>query len=403
VRHEAFVRWLHAEVNTPAERTLWSVALLVALALVAGVVYLVGPRLKDRMDEEVAEAVQSVVVTATGAIVAGLLIVIWKLSDALNVVTPSATDGVKVMLILLVFAGAYTSTRITKRFVKEGAARDAITAHQREVLHHVVQIAIFAPAVLFAFALWGTDPADLLLGAGVLGIVLGLAARQTLGAMLAGFVVLFSRPFEVGDWIVVDDHEGIVTDITVVNTRIRTFDDEQVMIPNDTVTSTEVVNRSRNGRLRIQVDVGVDYDADIERAAEVALAAMDDLDELMDHPEPDVAVERFGDSAVVLNLRFWISNPSIDRKWDAQNAVMSAVKDAFEQEEIKIPFPQRELVGREEAGGLRLQGGTDAAEAPPDASAEDGGAADAEGDGDETEPAVEEVEDAPASTDEDDD
>lgn len=359
--HADLISWIHTAVNTDLERALVSAALVGLLAIVASAAYALGPRLERWLDEEAIEALQSVVVTITGIVVAAFLVVTWELSQgdqvgsALRDVTPSTEDGVKVMFILLVFAAAFTITRVTKRFVKEGAERDAISSHQQEVLHHVVQIVIFAPAVLFAFALWQTNPGDLLFGAGVLGIVLGLAARQTLGAVLAGFVVLFSRPFEVGDWVVIDDREGIVTDVTIVNTRIRTFDNEQAMIPNDTVTASEVVNRSRNGRLRIQVDVGVDYNADVKRAVGVALDAMDTVEEILDYPEPDVAVDRFGDSQVVLNLRFWISDPSISRKWDAQNAVMSAVKDAFEAEGIKIPFPQRELTGRSETEGLRVR------------------------------------------------
>lgn len=371
------VGWMHAVVRPFTEKVVRSGVLIVALLAVIVVVYAVGPHLKRRIGDEIVEVFQSVVVTVSGVIVAALLVVTWNLTDAvkdaLGAVAPGPVAAVKWMVVLLVFAGAYTLTRISKRFVKEGAARDAITNHQREVLHHVLQIVIYVPAVLFALALWEADPSNLLLGAGVLGLVLGLAARQTLGAMLAGFVVLFSRPFEVDDWVVIDDHEGVVQDITIFNTRLRTFDDEQVMIPNDTVTATEVVNRSRHGRLRIQVDVGVDYETDVGHAADVALDAITDLDEPADRPEPKVVVERFGDSAVVLNLRFWIHRPSIDRKWRAQNAVIRAVKDAFEAEGIKIPFPQRELTGREEAGGFRVRSETDAAaEATPDGSPEDG-------------------------------
>ncbi len=88
-----------------------------------------------------------------------------------------------------------------------------------------------------------------------------MAARQTLGSLLAGFMLMFARPFEIGDWVEIEEKEGIVTDISIVNTRIQTFDGEYVMIPNDTVGGSTIVNRSRKGRLRLEVDVGIDYDA----------------------------------------------------------------------------------------------------------------------------------------------
>jgi small-conductance mechanosensitive channel len=199
-------------------------------------------------------------------------------------------------------------------------------------------------------ALWGARPGSFLIGAGAIGVVVGLAARQTLGAMLAGFVLLFARPFEIGDWVVIGEEEGTVTDVSVFNTAIRTFDNEHVLIPNDLVTSQEIINRSRNTRLRIGVDVGVDYDADPGEAAEVAREAMADCDELLDDPAPDVVISEFASSSVVLTCRFWIYEPSISRKWEAQNAMVEAVKAAFEREGIQIPFPQRTVSSREDSG-----------------------------------------------------
>lgn len=148
------------------------------------------------------------------------------------------------------------------------------------------------------------------------------------------------------------------------------------MIPNDQITDSAVTNRSKNKYLRVRVNVGVDYDADVERAAEVAVAAMEDAESVIDRRSPEVVVEEFGDSAVVLELRFWIDHPTIHRKWDAQNAVIEAVKSAFEAADIAIPFPQRVLMGREETGGLHVRG--DAVDAATDGAEVDGAGADRE-------------------------
>lgn len=356
---------LGASIASRPEQYAATVLLVVAYLSVLTLVYRLGPSLKSRMDAESTEATQAIVVTVLGVVSGVALVLIWRatgdVATALGAIEPSPTDGVKVLITVLAFGVAYTATRITKRFVRFGEGRNAITNHQREILHHILQIVVFLPAVLFTVALWKVPAGNLFLSASVLGVVLGLAARQTLGAVLAGFVLLFSRPFEVGDWVEIDDNEGIVTDISIVNTRLQTFDDEMVMIPNDQITDEAIVNRSRNKRLRVQVEVGVDYDTDVAHAMEIALEAMDGIDVLMDGPEPDVVVESFGDSAVVLSLRFWIGNPTIQRKWAAQNAVMEAVKEAFEREGIAIPFPQRVLSGREQVGGLHVTGETVAA------------------------------------------
>jgi small-conductance mechanosensitive channel len=326
-----------------------------ALFLAAlGVAYLLRGWLRDRLEADVAEALQSLFVTAIGLLAAGVLVAVWDLqrplSEALAVVAVDGRNAALLIVSVVVFGVAYTLTRITKRLIVHRAEHDAISAHQRQVAHHVVQILVFAPAILFVMALWGARPGSFLIGAGAVGIVVGLAARQTLGAMLAGFVLLFARPFEIGDWVVIHEQEGTVTDVTVFNTEIRTFDNEHVLVPNDLVTSTEIVNRSRNNRLRLQVDVGIDYDADPAEAAGIARRAMADCDEVLDEPAPDVVISEFESSSVVLTCRFWIYEPSISRKWEAQNAVIRSVKEAFDSEGIEIPFPQRTVSTREETG-----------------------------------------------------
>lgn len=317
-----------------------------------------------------------VVVTLGTMLVAttvGLVIVaVWGLSDELlGVFTanlgPEALVRVGISLLFLI--GAYTMTGLIRRLVEEVArARSTLGEHEREIAFRIGQVSLYVVALLLILTLWQVNIGGILVGAGFLGIVVGMAARQTLGALLAGFVLMFSRPFEIGDWIEVGDNEGIVTDITIVNTRIQTFDGEYVMVPNDVVSSQSLINRSRKGRLRIEVEVGIDYDADPERAAAVARDAVTELSEPMTVPTPQVVFKRFDDSAVVLGVRYWIDNPSARRRWRSRTAAIGAVKRAFEAEDIKIPFPQRELMGREEAEGLVLAGegeATDAREPHP--------------------------------------
>jgi len=300
----------------------------------------------------------TMVVAATGGLV---IVAVWGLSDQLlGVFTanlgPEALVRFGISILFLI--GAYTMTGLIRQLVEEIArARGSLGEHEREIAFRVGQVTLYVISVLLILTLWQVNIGGILVGAGFLGIVVGMAARQTLGALLAGFVLMFSRPFEIGDWIEVGDNEGIVTDITIVNTRIQTFDGEYVMVPNDVVSSQSLINRSRKGRLRIEVEVGIDYDADAERAAEVAQSAVRELEGPMTVPTPQVILKRFDDSAVVLGVRYWIDNPSARRRWRSRTAVIGAVKRAFEAEGIKIPFPQRELMGREEAEGFVLAGG----------------------------------------------
>ncbi|MFC7133467.1 MULTISPECIES: mechanosensitive ion channel family protein [Salinibaculum] len=257
-------------------------------------------------------------------------------------------------LVLVAYVASDVLDDSIERFAEDS---DRVTDHQREIILRVGNISLLALLVAGGLTVWGVDLSGLLVGAGFLGIVVGLAARQTLGSLIAGFVLMFSRPFTIGDWVEVGEKEGIVTDITIVNTRLKNFDGETIVLPNDSVSNKPIVNRSERGHLRIRQDVGIDYATDPDHAAEVALDAMRDLGPVADAPPPQVVPKSFGDSAVVLELRFWIDQPMPPRKWQAVDAVVRAIKDAFDEEDIKIPFPQQELSGRAETGGFRIRQG----------------------------------------------
>jgi small-conductance mechanosensitive channel len=176
---------------------------------------------------------------------------------------------------------------------------------------------------------------------------------------------MFSRPFEIGDWVLIGENEGVVSDITIISTRIQTADGEYAIIPNDEVGSQTIINHSRKGRLRLQVSVGVDYETDLDRAQATVRETIRGLEEIMRVPTPQVVVTEFADSAIILEVRFWIDKPSSRRRWRAKHAVIKSINDAFDREEIKIPYPQRELSGRPETGGFRIADERRASESAP--------------------------------------
>lgn len=344
------IRELFPTVEAQLVGTLVAV---VALLLVGELVRTSGEPLKERYNETLVEAAQAGTMAVLTALVGVFFVVVWRggavVLYILDVLDFQEGDVARTMFTVVILAGAYSLTRVTKQSVKRvGKRRGALSQHQRQIGHHVVQVSIYSLALLVILGLWRVNVGGLLVGAGFAGIVLGLAARQTLGAVLAGFVVLFSRPFELGDWVRIGEHEGLVTDINIVNTQLRTFDDEFLMVPNDTVTSQEILNRSRKGRLRINVDVGVDYGADLEEAIAIAEVVTAEQEHVLDKPDPRVVLPELGDSAVILRLRFHIDNPSARKMWKARTEVIAAVKSAFDDAGVTIPFPQRELSTRGE-------------------------------------------------------
>jgi small-conductance mechanosensitive channel len=287
------------------------------------------------------------------------LLVVWGLVDlavgVLTVIGLSIPLAVKLVTTVALFLGTYVGSDVISDAVRrfsEGA--DRVTEHQEEIILRIGQLGLLALALAGSLTIWGVDLSGLLVGAGFLGIVVGLAARQTLGSLIAGLVLMFSRPFTIGDWVEIGGEQGIVTDITIFNTRLENFDGEFVVLPNDTVNNSAITNRSKKGHLRIRLDVGVDYDSDPEHAESVALEAVEGLESVLSAPAPQVIPKDFGDSAVVLEVRFWIDRPTPPRMWRARADVVTAVKEAFAAEGIQIPFPQRTVSGRGDAAGISV-------------------------------------------------
>ena len=377
--------------TTTEGRLLLTLFLLAALGAAA----LLARAIRRRVDLDGNRA-RLLNVAIAGALLAGGvgvalgLLSVWEGTPVVDTVLAAfdvdspLTLATRVTVTLVLLVGAYLLTGFIKRFVYDVTRdRTAITKHQTELVFRITQLGVYVLAVIVVLGVWQVDLGGLLVGAGFLGIVVGLAARQTLGSLIAGFVLMFARPFEIGDWVEIGDREGIVTEISIVNTRIQTFDGEYAMIPNDMVGSSEVVNRTRKGRLRIQVDVGVDYATDVDEAMEVAVEAMRDVDDVLAVPQPRAVLREFGSSSVVINLRFWIDKPSARRKWRAQTAVISAVKSAYDREGITIPFPQRVVSNRSAGGsaGFQVDAEVPAGGANPGGGRDAGGEARTDGDG----------------------
>ena len=316
-------------------------------------------RLTERTKPLYADVVSMTVLIGVCVMSAAVVIGVWGRTDELQRIyaglDPGGNAVPRAVVSFLLLVLTVIVTRFVRRVLEEVmGSTAAVTDHQRQVTNRLSQVVIWTVSLVVVLGIWIEDLGSLLVGAGFLGIVLGMAARQTLGTVLAGFVLMFARPFEIGDWIAVEDNEGVVTDISIVNTRIRSFDGEYIMIPNDVIASSMVTNRSRRGRLRLEVEVGVDYGTDVDRAIDLATDAVADIEQVLSAPSPKVVGKSFGDSAVVLGVRFWIDKPSARRYWQARTMAINAIKETFEDDGIKIPYPQRELTGRPEAGGFRV-------------------------------------------------
>lgn len=346
--------------SSPGQRVLATIAIVVVAILLGIGIRRGRRRLEDRIGGLLADILASTGLVAV--IAAGSLIVVgvWEQTMILRDFVESADFGTRIAPRLVVTLAVFVAVQVVVDFVGRllGRLQESnapLDRHQQEVGYRLSQVALWGLAILVVLGVWEFDLSGILIGAGVLGLVIGMAARQTLRSLLAGFVLMVSQPFEVGDWVAIADASGTVRDISIVNTRIETPDGEYVTLPNDEITATKIVNRSAKGRLRIEVEVGIDYDTSVDRAIAVANDALADLEGIQQPPPPVVDAKRFEESAVVLGVRCWISNPAPRRVWQTRTRVIGAIKEAFDDAGIEVPFPQRTVSMRRGGGGRDAQ------------------------------------------------
>ncbi len=182
------------------------------------------------------------------------------------------------------------------------------------------------------------DVSSFIAGLGIIGFALSFAFQDIAKNFIAGVLLLIQQPFDIGDGIELAGVGGTVVDIEVRSTTLRTWDGKQVIIPNADVYAATIINFSRSPRRRIEIEVGVAYDTDLDKATAVLLETVAGLHGVPDDPAPQVIFKTFADSSINGTVYFWIRTADIS-VLEAQNSAVKAIKSAFEREGIEIPYP----------------------------------------------------------------
>lgn len=217
-----------------------------------------------------------------------------------------------------------------------------------QISHLVSHIAYFAVMVAGAFIALGMLGAEktvtsLLAGAGIIGLAMGLAFQAMGENFVAGIYLAVRRPFQVGQIVQADEYYGVVEKQDLRSTWVRTPQGQLVMIPNKQIFSNPLVNFSEGGLRRIDLGVGVTYDADLEKVQQVSTDAVKTVEGVLDERPVECFFKEFGDSSINCDVRFWIRFGTQADFMGIRSAAVIAIKKAFDANDITIPFPIRTL------------------------------------------------------------
>jgi small conductance mechanosensitive channel len=244
------------------------------------------------------------------------------------------------VFILFVFVAKYVG-KILERITRNQISQDSI----RLMVVKVVKAVVILIGFFIALGLLNLDKVltSVLAGAGVVGLAIGLALQGTLNNTFSGLILSFLPEIQIGDWVETNGFAGTVTEINLRNIVIKPSDNNYVVIPNSKIVEEPFKNFTRTSRSRVFVDCGVGYESDLEMVRDLTLKVIREKFPQRGNEEVEFMYNGFGDSSINFVVRFWIDATKNRDILVGQNEAIIAIKKAYDEKGINIPFPIRTI------------------------------------------------------------
>lgn len=243
---------------------------------------------------------------------------------------------------LVAMALAIVVARFIARAIRHSLVASSADGLVVSVLSNVARYFLIFIAVLFGLSAAGIPVGTVLGGLAVLGLAIAFAVQDIGENLISGVLLMFRKPFAVGDQIITGDYEGTVDAIDLRSTKLVDYDGETILIPNRDVYRNPLINLTERGKRRTRVTVGVSYDDDQDAAREVIREAAEGVDGVIDDPAVQVYLLQLGGSSVDFEIRYW-TQPDIASVRSVQDRLISAVKRALDDNGFTIPWPIRTI------------------------------------------------------------
>lgn len=250
--------------------------------------------------------------------------------------------GIRVLLAIVLFAIGLWITKLLRKIMKRSLEKAAVETGTMQFVDSCMKVILWVILILFIGAWMGVDATSIMAMIGSLGLTIGLALQGSLSNFAGGVLIMITKPFKVGDYIIEDNYknEGNVHEINIFYTRLTTAENKIVVIPNGVLANSSLTNASQMKELRLNMKISISYQADIQKAKEIILQIFNEETEVKKKKEMLVFVDSFSESSVILGFRCWISAKEY---WKTRWDILEKIKNRFDQEGIIIPYNQLDV------------------------------------------------------------
>lgn len=241
---------------------------------------------------------------------------------------------------LLILAFGYVLARIILRITKKALGKTHMDPTGHRFMLSILKVLLYVIVVIIALSQLNVDMTSLITILGVGGLAISLAVQDSLSNVAGGFIILFTHPFKVGDFIEIDSLSGTVKQINLLQTKLTTSDNKAIFIPNGQVSSSRITNYSAEDKRLLAIPVSVSYKEDIDRVKQVLYGLIDGDERILQDPAPNIYVTAYAASSIDLSVRVWVNNADY---WGVNFQFLEQLKKAFDANHISIPYNQLDV------------------------------------------------------------
>ncbi|MGN0648423.1 MAG: mechanosensitive ion channel family protein [Oscillospiraceae bacterium] len=241
------------------------------------------------------------------------------------------------LVAVLVFLLGLLLTRVVLKIVDRAMRRAKVEGAASSFIKSLLRILLYTLLAIVALSILGVPMTSIIAVISAAGLAIGLALQDSLSNLAGGFIILFSKPFKAGDYIMAGGTEGHVDSVSILYTKLITRDNRSVYLPNGVLSSGQITNLSQRGTLRVSVPLTIAYNADFDMARQIILEVLANEPMVLQDPAPVVTMSGHGDNAVMLNAGFWVNSGDY---FAVSGRIYESSKQAFDAAGIEIPYPQ---------------------------------------------------------------
>lgn len=248
--------------------------------------------------------------------------------------------GIKIVAAIAIFIIGRFIAKVIVKTVKKVMTKANIEETLRDFLGNIIQAILMVVIVIAALEQLGVDTTSVLAVFAAAGLAIGLAFKDSLSNFAAGIMLILFKPFKLGDFVEAAGISGVVEQIRIFNTVMRTGDNREITVPNAHIYGGVITNYSARETRRIDLVIGIGYDDNIKTAKKLVEDIISKDSRLLSDPEPTIMVSELGESSVDIAVRPWVNTGDY---WPARGDLLQTIKETFDAEGISIPYPQRDL------------------------------------------------------------